>query len=140
MEAIKLHQFREKLELKGYAKRTVSEYCDYVTLFIRYLEEHEEVKSFSEIEPEHLNAFHAHLHYTKGSKERHLSVGSVRLRLAALKTFYKLMYEEGLITQNYAPLIVLPHEVKSIPSHVPTESDMKKLLYSIVYTISFSKF
>jgi site-specific recombinase XerD len=131
MEEIKLHQFREKLELKGYARRTISEYCDYVTQFMRYLEEHEGVKNFKEIEPEHLNAFHAHLHYTKGSKDTYLSVGSVRLRLAALKTFYRVMYEEGLITQNYAPLIVLPHEVKSIPSHVPTEEDMRKLLDSI---------
>jgi len=131
MEAIKLHQFKEKLELKGYARRTISEYCDYVKQFMSYLDEHEGVKTFSEIEPEHLNAFHAHLHYTKGIKNSYLSVSSVRLRLAALKTFYKVMYEEGLITQNYAPLIVLPHEVKSIPSYVPTEDNMRKLLESI---------
>ena len=30
MEAIKLHQFREKLELLGYSKRVVKDYPNYV--------------------------------------------------------------------------------------------------------------
>ena len=130
-DEITLHQFREKLELKGYAGRTIEEYFDYIRLFMRYLEEHEGVTSFDSIEPEHINAFHAHLHYTTGKKDRSLSIGSLRLRLAALKTFYKLMYEEELLSQNYAPFIVLPHEVKSLPAHVPSEEEMRTLLESI---------
>ncbi len=132
MEEIKIYQFKEKLELKGYARRTIEEYCDYIIQFVKYIKEHETIKSFENIEIEHLNAYHAHLHYTKTNNNNKLSTGSVRLRLAALKTFYKIMYEENLINQDYASLIVLPHETKSIPTHVPTEKDMNKLLNSII--------
>ena len=131
MDEIKLHQFREKLELKGYAKRTISEYCDYVKQFMRYLEDEEGIKTFADVKPEHLNGFHAHLRYKKGSTKNYLSVGSVRFRLFALKTFYKIMYAERLIAQNYAPLISFPREIKSLPSHIPSEKEVIKLLESV---------
>ncbi len=132
MDEIKLLQFKEKLELRGYASRTIEEYCNYMSQFKNYLEEQENINSFDKVKPEHLNAFHAHLHYTKGSKATFLSVGSVRLRLAALKTFYRVMFEERLVKQNYAPSIALPNETKNIPSHVPTEKDMIRFLDSVI--------
>lgn len=128
---IKLHQFKEKLELRGYARRTIGEYCDYVKLFMRYLEQEEGITSFDRVEPEHINGFHAHLRYTKGTNGKYMSLGSVRFRLFGLKTFYKIMYAEKLVSQNYAPLISLPREIRSVPSHIPSEKEMKKLLESV---------
>ncbi len=132
MEAIKLHQFREKLELQGYSKRTIKDYPDYVRLFFEYLEKEEDVCRVSDILPEHLTGYHAYLQYNKLNKNNtYLSSVTIRTRLQTVKTFYQVMFKEKLVKHDYAPLIKIPKRKKSLPKHVPSEKDMKTLLESI---------
>ncbi len=131
MEKIKIHQFAEKLELRGYAKRTIIEYCDYVRRFLRYLDENESVRTLDDVLPNHISAWHSHLRFAALKNGSYMSNGTVRTRLIALKMFYRIMHDEKLVAQDYAALVVLPKEVKSLPRHVPTESQMTTLLESV---------
>jgi len=132
MEEIKLHQFREKLELLGYSKRVIKDYPEYVRLFFEYLAKEENVKSVSDIQPEHITGYHAHLQYTRLNKNNtYLTTTTIRSRLQTVKTFYRVMYQEKLIEQDYAPLIVMPKSKHALHKHVPSEKDMQTLLDSI---------
>jgi len=131
MEEIKLHQFAEKLELLGYSKRTIEDnpYC--MGLFCRYLEEKENVHSLADVKPEHLTAYHTYLQYGRFRQGKYLATGTVVKRLEAVSLFYRVMYAEGLIEQDYAPFIVKPRKKRSLPRHVPAEKDMQTLLESV---------
>jgi len=131
MEEIKLHQFAEKLELRGYAKRSIKDYPYNMGHFMRYLEEKESVRSFAQVTPQHLTAYHAYLQYAQFKKGKHLATVSVIKRLEAVKLFYKIMFAEKLIKQDFAPLIVMPKRKSGIPRHVPTEKEMSALLDAV---------
>jgi integrase/recombinase XerD len=131
MDEIKLHQFAEKLELLGYSKRCIADYPAYVRLFFQYLDEKENVRTAAEIKPEHITAYHAHLQYSKRNDGGYLSTATVRARLQVVKTFFTVMHQEGAVSQDIAGLIKLPRTKQSLPKHVPTEKEMKRLLDSI---------
>jgi integrase/recombinase XerD len=134
MDEIKLHQFREKLELIGYAKRTIRDYPNQVELFLRYLEEKEDVHQVKDITPEHITAYHTWLQYTKQYKGKYLSVVTVRSHLGAIKTFYQIMHREHLVDDDHSLSITVPKRHKTLPRQVPTEQEMKILLESIHLT------
>lgn len=128
MNEIKLHQFAEKLELLGYAKRSIKDYPYDFGLFLRYLTEKENVTDLADITPEHITAYHTHLQYSTFRGGRHLATGSVVKRLEAVKKFYSVMYSEGLIEHNYAPLVIAPRKKRNIPRNVPGEKEMAAIL------------
>jgi len=128
MEEIKLHQFAEKLTLRGYSKRCVKDYPWNVKQFFRYLTDKESIQSLNDVKPAHIQAYHTDLVY---GKNRALATASIKARLLSVKTFYRIMFEEKLIKQDYAPLITVPKRRKHLPRHVPSEKDMAKLLEAI---------
>jgi site-specific recombinase XerD len=65
VEEIKLHQYQEKMRMFGYAERTVDSYGKDLALFMRFLTEKENLQSFSDLKPEHIRAWHAHLTFEK---------------------------------------------------------------------------
>jgi len=132
MDKIMLHQFAEKLELAGYSKRSVADYPALLRLFFEYLEKHEDISSIKEVTVEHITAYHGWLKYNKHRKEKYLSSGTIHARLGALKTFFRMMHEEGMLKQDISPLILLPKQKKSLPKHVPTEKEMIALLEAVV--------
>ena len=131
MEEIFLHIFAEKLELLGYAKRSIKDYPYDFGLFLRYLTEKENVLSIHDITPEHITAYHTYLQYAKFRHGRHLATGSVVKRLEAVKKFYSVMHSEGFIENNYAGLITPPKKKRSIPRNVPSEKEMAAILDAI---------
>jgi site-specific recombinase XerD len=131
MDEIKLHQFAEKLELLGYSKRSIKDYPYDFKLFLRYLEEKENVSSLADVTPEHITAYHTHLQYAKFRKDRYLATGSVVKRLDAIRLFYKVMFSEKLIEQDYSHFITTPRKRRSLPRNVPTEKNMVALLETV---------
>jgi integrase/recombinase XerD len=128
MEAIKLHQFAEKLELRGYSKRTIKDSPSCMGMFLRYLEETESVRILADVKPEHFTAYHLHLQYHRTKQGKYLTNGSVVRYLDTVRRFYRVMFDEKLIDQDYAPLITVPKRKKHLPRNVPTEKDMLMLL------------
>jgi len=128
---IKLHQFAEKLELLGYAKRSIKDYPYDFRLFLRYLREKENISDLSEVLPEHITAYHTYLQYSTFRGGRHLATGTVVKRLEAVKKFYCVMFSEGLIGHDYASLVTTPKRRKNLPKNVPSEKNMAAILDTI---------
>lgn len=128
MEAIKLHQFAEKLDMAGYAKRTVEDYVAAVRLFVDYLDEKEDVTSWNDITEQHLTAYQAYIQFGKPTKGKPLSAKTVGGRLGAIKVFYRLMYKEKLLPADLGERLRLPIIRKHLPRHVPSQEDTHKLL------------
>lgn len=129
MEEIKLHQFKEKLQLFGYAKRTCREYLDDVRRFLKYLTEKENLQSLLEIKPEHVKGWQAYLTFEKSEVyDRRLAGSTVRNRLQTVKGFFKIMHEENLLPYDYTACIVLPKAQRLLPKAVPDVQTIRKLL------------
>ena len=131
MEEIKLQQFAEKLELLGYSKRVIKDYPALLRLFFKYLEKEENIQALANITTEHITGYHCFLQYTKHRKDIYLSTNTIRSRLGAVKTFFTLMHEEGIIEKDLGKQVTVPKRKKDLPRHVPSEQDMKILLDSI---------
>ena len=132
MEEILLHQFAEKLELLGYSKRVIADYPASVGFFFVYLDEKENVSSIADVLPSHITGYHTHLLYGKQKDGSKLSGGSVCARLVAVRSFYRIMFAEGLEPHDYAHLILIPKQRSPLPKHVPSEKEMLILLESVV--------
>jgi integrase/recombinase XerD len=128
VEEIKIHQFAEKLEVQGYAARTIEDYVARMGQFVDYLREHEGLSSFNEVGARHLQAYQTHVQFSRVNKGRHLSNEGVNARLVVLKTFYRIMHREGLVPRDLSQSIALPRLHRQLPRHVPSEEDMRKLL------------
>jgi site-specific recombinase XerD len=87
----------QKIDLRGYSKRSIKDYPYNMRHFMRYLEEKENVQSLSQVTPQHLTAYHAYLQYAQFRKGKHLATVSVIKRLEAVRLFYKIMFAEKLI-------------------------------------------
>jgi integrase/recombinase XerD len=125
---IKTHQFREKLELLGYSKRTALEYPRKIERFLRYVEEHEMIKSVENITAEHITAYHTWLQFAKQEKGKTLATKTVCGVLGAIKTFYTVMFQEGLLTVDLSHTIKLPVARRPLPRNVPTCAQMQQIL------------
>jgi integrase/recombinase XerD len=128
MEEIKLHQFAEKLDLLAYSPRSVKTYCDDVARFFVWLAEHEGLTSLDDVNERHLSAYHTHLQYGKSAKGTYLSTTTLHHRLFAVKLFYRIMYRERLIRQNYEHLIAPPRQKRRLPKNVPGEREIAAML------------
>ena len=131
MEELKLHQFAEKLELRGYSKRTISSYCYDVLQFFAFCESRENLKSLDEVEPAHLTAYHNWLHYGDKQCKARMSTGTVCKMLHALRTFLRVMFAEKLTGKDIAEAVTIPRAKRSIPRRVPTEKEMATLIDGI---------
>jgi integrase/recombinase XerD len=128
MEQIKLHQFAEKMDMAGYAKRTVQDYVAAMRLFVRYLDDKEDVKGWEDITAEHIRAYQAYIQFGKSNKGRQLSGKTVAGRLGAIKMFFRIMYREKLLPADAGESIRLPIVRKHLPRHVPSLEDTLRLL------------
>lgn len=128
MEEIKVHQFKEKLELRGYSKRTIVDYPEEVRRFFEYLSSEESLNTVKDVELEHINGYHT---FMKFCSKRKLSTKTVHYRLSAIKTFYKIMSEEGLLKNDLSESIVLPKDRKNLPKNIPSQSQIITMLNEI---------
>jgi integrase/recombinase XerD len=131
VELIRLHQFAEKLDLLGYSPRSIEAYCYDVNRFFTWMKEHENIDTLDSVLPEHLTAYHAYLQYEKSTRKTYLNGITLHHRLFALKTFYKVMFKERLIKQDYAALITPPRQKRHLPRNVPGEKELASMLDNI---------
>jgi integrase/recombinase XerD len=128
MDELKLLQFEEKMQLAGYASRTVEGYLENMRLFCEYLKEKESLKSLDQVKPEHLRGYQSWLAFEWRHKGRTPSASGLIQRLHAVKTFYRIMHGENLEPFNYGACIVMPRRQAGLPRHVPDVKTMQKLI------------
>lgn len=96
---------------KKFSGKTINTYQTALIQFKKLLEsEIEKELLVEEIQTTHIKRFISFLHYQKLSKR------SIKLKLSAVKSFFKFLYKNGYIQNNPAGTISLPKVEKSIPS------------------------
>lgn len=115
---------------KNYSDRTIGEYKDDLTMYIRFLEA--EVGDYDLLQPD--------LDLVRGwmvqmSKAGHKAT-SIQRRCSAVRSFYRYMLRKGYITSNPLTALVLPKTEKPLPVWVP-EQQMDYLLDDIDYGDDF---
>ncbi len=128
---ITLLQFKEKLDLAGYSKRTLKDYTATMSLFFRYLEAEENIYTINEVTKKHLTAYHSYLRYTTFRQGKYLSLRTVISRLGVLKTFFAVMSRENLIIEDISCDLIIPPKRKSLPKQVPSEKEIITLLEAV---------
>jgi site-specific recombinase XerD len=131
MDKIKLHQLAEKMELRGYAKRTIREYVFALKWFFAFMTEEEGLRTIGEIAPAHITAYHTHLQYGKFKDGRFLTNGAIRQRLNAVQTFFRIFWEDGLLPEDLSQFVTLPRTKLALPKNVPSIAAMKQLIESV---------
>jgi integrase/recombinase XerD len=129
MDDIRLHQFAEKLALRGYSARCSEDYPKVVGLFLRYLEEREGVSSLGQLKAEHVRAYQSYVQFGyRRAGGKALSVGGVCTRLGALRTFLRLMHSEGVAPEDLSLQLTLPKRRQSLPRAIPSQAQAAALL------------
>ena len=109
---------------KNYSEKTIETYYTALNQFEEYISlMHSPDTAIEEISKEEVNYFLGWLH-DKGMKKR-----SIKLKISAIKSFFKFCYKKDIISSNPAALVVLPKTEKTLPSFL-LEKEVEKLLAS----------
>jgi integrase/recombinase XerC len=107
---------------KKFSDKTIITYQIALSQFEKLLNsELESEITLEQIEASHIKRFISFLHYQKLSKR------SMKLKLSAIKSFFKYLTKNELINKNPATLISLPKLEKKIPSFLTTD-EIKSIL------------
>ena len=121
MEEIKLHQFKEKLQMFNYAPRTIESCVNSMKRFFLYLQEKENVNSLADLQPEHVKAWQTYMTFEKSAYagkrdgKTHLSPNTIIKLVAALRMFFRIMHRENLLPYDYTEA----SSCRGIESHYP---------------------
>jgi site-specific recombinase XerD len=138
MEEMKLHQFKEKLELLGYAKRTIDDSEKIMRGFFGYLREKENLTSLEQLTAEHVKSWQTYLTFEKfgqaGDRRgmHHLARNTLAYRFMTLRMFFRVMHRESLLPYDYSSVVVVPKRRKPIPKNIPTPEQMRQIIQAAV--------
>jgi len=132
METILLHRFAEKLELHGFAKRTIEGYCGFARMFLAWLSENEHISGLGDCRAEHITAYQTYLQFGRAESGAPLSRGGLANHLYALKVFLRIMADEGKAAGECAARIVAPKLRKGVPRNVPDKEKMKQIIEAAI--------
>lgn len=113
-------QFLSACELqKGFSPHTIETYRFALAEFQDYfLAEYGVIPELNAIEPADIRPFLGYLH------DRGLAKKSLRVKIAAVKSFFKFSFRQSWIDRNPAAIISTPKSEKKLPSFLqPTEID-----------------
>ena len=117
----------------GKSYNTIKSYKKDVLQFIEYIEKHEGVKDFDEVEIITFRSFIAYLNSendknNKNKERSSSSVGkrSINRKISALRTFFKYLNEQEIIKNNKVGYISMPKFEKGLPT-VLNKYDIDKM-------------
>ncbi|MFX0013749.1 MAG: site-specific tyrosine recombinase/integron integrase [Promethearchaeota archaeon] len=114
-----IDDFLVTLEIeKGYSPKTIREYSYDLKMFERF----NNGKSFEEITTMDLRRFFLHL-----KRDKEYAARSLHRKICALKSFFKFLKKEGVITTNPTENIESPKIPKSLPKTITIEETMQLL-------------
>lgn len=112
-----VRQFLEYCEIeRGYSNKTIVAYDHALSQFSEYLIElHEKLPIVDSIKIDDIRFFLGWLH------DKNLKTKSIRLKLAAVKSFFKFCTKRSLISSNPSLLVVTPKVEKKLPSFLQAD-------------------
>lgn len=125
----KLHRFdvltawyEEHLTVRGYRPRTVEDYLRELSLFRHWLTTATTTEDIDEIAAKTLHG------YTSSLFDRGLSTAGISRKLAALKSFFRALYDEGKMYVDLRQYLHQPRVVRKLPAHILTEQEVRTAL------------
>jgi len=116
---------------KRYSDHTVTAYEKDLDQFISF--GNEMVEDFSLVEADH----HLIRQWVISLMDQGISVVSVKRKTSTLRSLYKFLLREGIITKNPTELVMVPRSGKKLPEFVQ-EKEMNKLLDTSYFTEDFT--
>jgi integrase/recombinase XerC len=110
--------YREYLSVNGYRPRTVADYTFELSFFRRFLERETYKKDIEEIDAELLR------NYTSWLYTRECTPHTIHHKLAALRNFFTVLYEQHKLYINLTDALIMPRVNKSLPGTVLSEKEM----------------
>jgi len=123
-----LAKFVEWLRVKGYAARSAQGFPDYVRDFIAFLST-QGIADVRGITPQAVYAYQQFLFEKVNARNgQRLQVTTRNTYLAVLKIFFRCMKETGLLFDDPTADIRQSKPPKRLPSAIPTNSEIKRIL------------
>ncbi len=127
--------FKEHLEERNLAERTVETYCYNTKRFFHFLEKYyPRIKSLGKVTKEIALDYQKYLGSYKNRKGEPLANKTRILRLIIVRKFFSFLVKQDLILKNPASSITLPKEEQRLTRNILTEKEMLGLLESMKLT------
>ncbi len=125
-EELWAERFRQHMEVRGWSAHTVATYLASLRLFFEFLQERG-TASLSVVTRELLESYRTDLFYRKKTSGRYTSLTTQRVRLTAVKTFFRFLARRGFMLVDLAADLELPKKPDGLPT-VLTEAETERLL------------
>jgi len=127
--------FKEHLEERNLAERTVETYCYNTKRFFHFLEKYyPRIKSLEKVTKDIVLDYQKYLGSYKNRKGEALSSKTRILRLIIVRKFFSVLVKQDLILKNPASSITLPKEEQRLTRNILTQKEMSDLLESMKLT------
>ncbi len=127
--------FKEHLEERNLAERTVETYCYNTNRFFNFLEKYyPRIKSLAKVTKQIALDYQKYLASYKNRKGEPLSSKTRILRLVIVRKFFSVLVKLDLILKNPASSITLPKEEQRLTRNILTEKEMLGLLENMKLT------
>ena len=120
-------RFRDHLQLRGYAERTVEMYTDELRLLFGFLEGLG-LTQLGQVGRPQLEDYRSHLCFEARTRGRALTRSTQARRLAAVKAFFQFLARDHYAPANPAAALELPRHPKGLPRTLLSEAEVTALL------------
>ncbi|MCU0373292.1 MAG: site-specific tyrosine recombinase XerD [Ignavibacteria bacterium] len=110
-------QFVNFLRLeKSLSENTVQNYNFDINFLFRFLESEKGINHIPEVNEKTINDYIYHLRNQKTKKGEYYSVKSVSRNLSCIRSFFRFLYDEKIISRNPAEIIEIPKVQRNLPA------------------------
>jgi len=116
---------------RNFRPRTIDSYRTECMRFLDWVEARHGVTTADRLRRSQLDAWLRHLANHRTPRGLPLTIKTVRMRIAVLRTFLKYLAARGYILGSLPDALVAPREPQTLPLSVLTHAQVKKLLASV---------
>lgn len=128
--ALHVERFLEQMQVIGWSPRTLEAYRSHLGFFIAHLDAETDVEEITEVLPETLHAYQAHLFTWTGEDGRGLSIATQAARLSAVRSFFRHLVKSDVLLHDPAAGVMPPKRKGTLPRSILTKQEVARLLAS----------
>jgi len=127
-----VHEYRNYLRLKGYAKKSITKYLDGAIRFNEYLLKERGVRRIQDVTREDIKCYQSKV-YSMRRQRDDMPLGLSRKSglVNAVKNYFKFLLKTGYVLYNPAAGMDLPRVRREVLREVLKEREIKKILKNI---------
>lgn len=122
-----IERYREHIAVQNFSKFTIRSYLSCLNIFCRYLESCG-ITDIAAVNKDVLSGYQSHCYHEINDRGEPNCVGTQTNRIKAVKSFFRYLYENGLIVSNPGKDIAFAKMPNRLPRSIVSQAEMKKLL------------